>query len=162
MGIDGSSMEYSWKWNTNLEDRPEIRYVVETINERSGTVTDPLNQQPGRDFMHQVQKVVPTADFGWTHYFLAHLFDHDIAKLAAENNAGVPAVGTLAHAVEYSPKGLGIKSYISSRTLGSRGGRASLDFWNAAIRKLNPDNANLDILMKFTRENSYGRHLVPL
>ncbi|CAH0054696.1 unnamed protein product [Clonostachys solani] len=161
MGIDGSSMEYSWKWNTSPEDKPEIRYVVETINERSGTATDPLNQQPGRDFMHQALKIVPTADFGWTHHFLAHLFDHDIAKFAAENNAGVPAVGTLAHAVEYSPKGLGIKSYISSRTLGSRGGRASLDFWNDAIRKLNPDNANLDILMEFIRKNSYGRHLVP-
>lgn len=161
MGVDGSPMEYSWKWNTRPEGQPEIRYTMETIGEKAGTTSDPLNQQPGLEFMHQIPKIVPSADFTWCHHFLAHLFDHDISKYNKETEEGVQPIGTLGHGVEYGPKGLAIKSYVSSRRLGCRG-HATLEQWNEAIKLLNPDNKNLDALARFIDTSPRGKQLTPL
>ncbi|KAG8158444.1 hypothetical protein KVR01_011566 [Diaporthe batatas] len=161
MSTDGSPIEYSWKWSTKPEGKPEIRYSMEAIGDLSGSAIDPLNQQRGRELMQHLATVVPTANFDWAHHFLAHLFDHDTAKYHKENvEGGMPPRGTLGHGVEYGHSGISIKTYFSSRRLGSSG-HPTLEQWDEAIRRLDPNNANRDALLGFLKENPEGKLLTP-
>lgn len=162
MSTDGSPIEYSWKLSTKPEGKPEIRYSMEAIGDLSGSAIDPLNQQRGRELMQHLATVLPTANSDWAHHFLAHLFDHDTAKYHKENvEGGMPPRGTLGHGVEYGHSGISIKTYFSSRRLSSSG-HPTLDQWDEAIRRLDPNNANRDALLGFLKENPEGKLLTPL
>ncbi|KAI1367013.1 dimethylallyl tryptophan synthase GliD1 [Xylaria arbuscula] len=160
VGIEGSPIEYSWKWNTS-KGEPDVRYSWEAINQRSGTPLDPLNHGATLDFMHEIPAVVPDADFSWVHHFLAHLFDHDIAKYVREGDEkGLPPT-TVIHGIEYVRSGVGLKSYFIPRRVGQVG-PMPIEQWDEAIVKLDSNNATRDTMMKFIRENSEGQLFKPV
>ncbi|KAI1503388.1 dimethylallyl tryptophan synthase GliD1, partial [Biscogniauxia marginata] len=160
VGIDGSPMEYSWKWNTTTSE-PDIRYSWEPINKISGTALDPLNHSASLEYMFHVPTVVSDVDFTWAHHFLANLFDHDLSKYAKEFAGGTQPATTFLHAVEYVRSGIGLKSYFVPRKLGQRD-PLTIKQWDEAIVKLNPNNAGRDTLMEFLTRNPEGQLFKPV
>ncbi|KAL4992936.1 aromatic prenyltransferase, partial [Aspergillus recurvatus] len=70
MSVDGSPIEYSWKWNASPGDKPEIRYTMEAIGPCAGAPLDPLNQQATVEMLHRIASAVPSVDLTWTNHFL--------------------------------------------------------------------------------------------
>ena len=42
LGLEGSPIEYSWKWNTKSSE-PDVRLTMEAIGLYTATAKDPLN-----------------------------------------------------------------------------------------------------------------------
>jgi DMATS type aromatic prenyltransferase len=161
LGVEGSPMEYSWKWNTPTKE-PDVRFTMEAINQFTGTALDPLNQTASREMLHRIAEAVPSVDLTWANHFFATLFDHDLSKYAEEAKAGAHFSTTIANAAEFLPGGLSIKTYFSPRKLGQTGGPISLALWEESLAKLDANNAARAVLHKFLSDNPEGKTLNPL
>ena len=159
ISLDGSPIEYSWKWNTRTSE-PDVRYVMEPIGRFSGTELDPLNQQALREMLHGLAAVMPSVDLSWTNYFLATLYDHDNAKLTQEAAAGAHLGTSVQIAAEFLPKGITLKTYFFPRKLGQQG-LMPLAQWEAAIDQLDPNNGARAVLHEFMVSNPEGKLLTP-
>ncbi|KAI0393716.1 dimethylallyl tryptophan synthase GliD1 [Xylariaceae sp. FL0594] len=160
LGVEGSPIEYSWKWNTPTKE-PDVRYTMEPINQFSGTAMDPLNQAASKEMLHRISEVVPTVDLTWVNHFLATLYDHDVSKYNKEKEAGAHFSTTVVHAPEFLPKGLNLKTYFVPRKLGQTEGQISLAEWEDSLAKLDPVNPARDALYEFLKENDEGKLLTP-
>ena len=159
LGLDGTPIEYSWKWNTRTSE-PDIRYVTEPIGQHPGTELDPLNQQALRELLHRLANAMPSVDLGWANHFLATLYDHDNAKYTQEAAAGAHLGTSVQIAAELLAKGMAIKTYFFPRQLGQNG-LMPLAQWEAAIGQLDPDNAARAALLEFVAGNPEGKLLTP-
>ena len=159
IALDGTPIEYSWKWNTTTSD-PDVRYVMEPIGQFPGTELDPLNQQALREMLHGLATAIPSIDLTWVNHFLSTLYDHDNAKYAQEAAAGVYLGTSVQVAAEFQPKGTALKAYFFPRKLGQKG-LMPLAQWDAAISQLDPDNAAPNALLDFIAGNPEGKLLTP-
>ncbi|KAI0199299.1 dimethylallyl tryptophan synthase GliD1 [Astrocystis sublimbata] len=160
LGVEGSPIEYSWKWNTPTKG-PDVRYTMEPINQFTGTAMDPLNQAPSKEMLHRISQIVPTVDLTWVNHFLATLFDHDVSKYVKEAEEGAHFSSTILHAAEFLPRGLSLKTYFLPRKLGQTEGQISLAQWEESLAKLDPNNPAREALNKFLEENPEGKLLSP-
>ncbi len=161
LGVEGSPMEYSWKWNTATKE-PDVRFTMEAIGKFAGSAMDPLNQVATREMLHRIAEVVPTVDLSWVNHFFATLFDHDLSGYAKEAAAGAHFSTTVANAAEFLPRGLSIKTYFVPRRLGQTEGQIPLALWEESLAKLDPNSAARAVLNNFLSNNSEGKHLTPL
>ena len=161
LGVEGSPMEYSWKWNTATSD-PDVRFTMEAISQFAGTAMDPLNQTASREMLHRIAEVVPTIDLTWVNHFLATLFDHDLSKYVKEATAGAHFSTTIVNAAEFLPNGLSMKTYFVPRRLGQTKGQIPLALWEESLAKLDPNSASRAVLNEFLSTNSEGSFLTPL
>lgn len=161
LGVEGSPMEYSWKWNTP-NGKPDVRYTMEAINQFTGTGMDPLNQTAAREMMYRIAEAVPTIDLTWFNHFFATLFDHDVSKYNDEAAAGAHFTSTALHAVEFLPGGLSIKTYFLPRRLGQIGGQISISQWEESLAKLDPEGPARAAMHDFLGNNAEGKLLSPL
>lgn len=102
--------------------------------------------------MRDVLKVVPEADFSLSLHFLNEIERDD-----------QPASHFL-HAVDHhQTRGLALKSYLSPQNYGNSVSRRSmtLNEFNAAISKLDPNNPSHEALKIFLETNPEGRLLNP-
>lgn len=161
LGVEGSPMEYSWKWNTATSE-PDIRFTMEAIGQFTGSAMDPLNQTATREMLHRIAEAVPTVDLTWVNHFFATLFDHDMSKYVKEAEAGAHFTTTVVNAAEFLPRGLSIKTYFVPRRLGQTEGQIPLALWEESLAKLDPDSAARAALNKFLSNNPEGKRLSPL
>lgn len=160
ISLDGSPIEYSWKWNTSTSE-PDVRYVMEPIGQSPGTVLDPLNQQALREMLHGLAATMPSVDLSWVNHFLSTLYDHDNAKYAQEAAVAGAYLGTSVQiAAELLPKGMALKAYFFPRKLGQKGLMPQPQ-WEAAISQLDPDNAARTALLDFVTSSPEGKLLTP-
>ncbi|KAI0147389.1 dimethylallyl tryptophan synthase GliD1 [Xylariaceae sp. FL1272] len=160
LGVEGSPIEYSWKWNTPTKG-PDVRYTMESINQLTGTAMDPLNQVPAKEMLHRISEIVPTVDLTWVNHFFATLFDHDVSKYVKEAEAGAHFSSTVLHAAEFLPKGLSLKTYFLPRRLGQTEGQIPLAQWEESLAKLDPNNPARAALNLFLEGNDEGKLLSP-
>lgn len=157
--LDGTPMEYSWKWNTPTS-APNVRYGVEPIGSFAGTELDPLNQQAARELLYRLTHAIPSTDLCWVDHFLATLFDHNNTKYAQEAAAGAHLSTSLLLSVELLPSGPGLKTYFQPRRLGQTG-LMPLAQWEDSIQQLDPDNAARKALHAFLSSDPEGKLLTP-
>lgn len=155
--IDGSPLEYSWKWNT-ADDVPDVRYTVEAIGSLTGTILDPLNQTSTKELLHELGRMMPSLDLTWFDHFATAFYDTDKEKYLTE--AGAPITTTMALAFEFLKKGLVVKAYFAPKKLGQTG-PAGLDVWTNAIRGVVPNSASFDKVVHFLKTDSEGSLLQP-
>ena len=74
--VDGTLIEYSWKWNTK-DGALDVRYTMEPIGNFAGTVLDPLNHESTKELLYQLSQVLPTLDLKWFRHFANAFFDTD-------------------------------------------------------------------------------------
>ncbi|KAI1124398.1 dimethylallyl tryptophan synthase GliD1 [Nemania abortiva] len=160
LGVEGSPIEYSWKWNTPTKE-PDVRYTMEPINRFTGTAMDPLNQAPSREMLYRISEAVPTVDLTWVNHFFATLYDHDVSKYVKEAEAGAHFSTTVMHAAEFLPKGLSMKTYFIPRVLGQTEGQITLARWEESLNKLDPNNPARNVLNEFLKTNPEGQLLSP-
>ncbi|KAI1824890.1 dimethylallyl tryptophan synthase GliD1 [Xylaria intraflava] len=160
LGVEGSPIEYSWKWNTPTHE-PDVRYTMEPINRFTGTAMDPLNQNASKEMLHRISEIVPSVDLTWVNHFLATLFDHDVSKYVEEAKAGAHFSTTIVHAAEFLPKGLSIKTYFVPRKLGQTEGQIPLSQWEESLAKLDPTNPARHAMNEFIKTNPEGKFLSP-
>lgn len=159
IALDGTPIEYSWKWNTRTSE-PDIRYVMEPIGQFPGTEADPLNQQALREMLYRLAAAKPSVDVTWVNHFLATLYDHDNAKYTQEAAAGAH-LGTSIHiAAEFLPKDIAIKTYFFPRKHGQNG-LMPIAQWEDAIGKLDPKNGARAALHDFIADSREGKLLTP-
>ncbi|KAE8356777.1 aromatic prenyltransferase [Aspergillus coremiiformis] len=156
--VDGSPIEYSWKWNT-ATSRPDIRYTVEAIGQCTGTSLDPLNQQASLKMLHDIQSAIPSVDLTWTNHFLATLYDHDRSKYVQEAKAGAHFTTTVVVAAEWLPKGLTTKTYFIPRKLGQTGGQMPIALWEDALASMDPVNSARAAMHDFLNNHPEGKQL---
>lgn len=161
LGVEGSPMEYSWKWNTPTSE-PDVRFTMEAINQFTGTAMDPLNQTASREMLHRIAEAVPTIDLTWVNHFLATLYDHDNAKYVEEAAAGAHFTSTVLTAAEFLPRGLSMKTYFLPRRLGQTEGQIPMAQWEESLVKLDPNSEARAALHKFLNNNPEGKLLSPL
>lgn len=159
IALDGSPIEYSWKWNSPTSE-PDVRYVTEPIGQFSGTELDPLNQQTLREILVRLTGAMPSVDHGWVYHFLATLYDHDNTRYAQEAGAGAHLGTTVQLGAELLRKGLTLKTYFFPRRYGQAGLMPKKQ-WEAAIGQLDPDNAARVSLNDFIASSPEGRLLTP-
>ncbi|KAL8792414.1 MAG: hypothetical protein Q9195_005028 [Heterodermia aff. obscurata] len=157
--LDGTPMEYSWKWNSPT-GKPNVRYGVEPIGQFAGTELDPLNKQPAQELLYRLAGVLPSVDLGWTNHFMSTLFDHDNTKYAQEAAAGARLSTSLMVSVELLPSGPALKTYFQPRKLGQTG-LMPLSNWESAIAQLDPTNAARSALHDYLRTSPEGQLLNP-
>lgn len=160
LGVEGSPIEYSWKWNT-AAGKPDIRYTMEAIGAFAGTAMDPLNQQATIEMLHRIADVVPSIDLTWTNHFLATLFDHDRAKYAQEVKDGAHLTTTVVVAPEWLPKGLSLKTYFVPRRLGQKDG-LPIALWEESLAQLMPTSVSRTAMHDFLKNHPEGQLLNPL
>ncbi|KAL2862204.1 aromatic prenyltransferase [Aspergillus lucknowensis] len=160
LGVEGSPIEYSWKWNTPTS-KPDIRYTMEGISPYSGTALDPLNHQATIEMLHRIAAAVPTVDLTWTNHFLATLFDHDRSKYAREAAAGTHFATTIVVAAEWLPRGLSLKTYLVPRRLGQKDGMLPLAQWEESLALLSPNCAARAAMHEFLQTSPEGRLMNP-
>ncbi|KAF2133643.1 dimethylallyl tryptophan synthase GliD1 [Dothidotthia symphoricarpi CBS 119687] len=175
MALDGTPIEYSWKWNNaSPKSMPNVRYVVEAIGENAGTDLDPLNQQATREILHRMAFMLPKVDNNWANHFLSTLYDHDNAKFAREAVRGGHLGTSVQLAVEFVETGPAIKTYFFPRKFG-QAGIMPLEQWQASIDELQlehrtsagassgsfetPARTALD---NFLATSPEGKHLTPI
>ncbi|KAE8390306.1 tryptophan dimethylallyltransferase-domain-containing protein [Aspergillus alliaceus] len=61
LGVEGSPIEYSWKWNT-ATGKPDVRYTIEAIGPWRATDLDPLKQQATLEMLYRIADVVSSVD----------------------------------------------------------------------------------------------------
>ncbi|KIA75507.1 dimethylallyl tryptophan synthase GliD1 [Aspergillus ustus] len=160
LGVEGSPIEYSWKWNTPTS-KPDVRFTMEAINEFTGGPLDPLNQDASRRMLHRISEAVSSVDLTWVNHFFATLYDHDQSKYVAEAAAGAHFTTTIMTALEFLPKGLNLKTYFIPRRLGQTSGQIPLAQWDESLAKLDPDNAAKAAVYEFLDGNHEGKLLSP-
>lgn len=116
--IDGSPLEYSWKWNT-ADEVPDVRYTVEAIGSLTGTSLDPLNQTSTKELLHELGRMIPSLDLTWFVHFATAFYDTDKENYVTE--AGTPITTTMALAFEFLKKSLVVKAYFAPNKLGQTG-----------------------------------------
>lgn len=159
LSVDGSPIEYSWKWNTKTK-APDVRYTMEPMSEFTGTELDPLNQRAFRELLHKLSQFVPDVDLAPTDYFISTLFDHDRSALMKAVNDGVPLqFSSTALAFEFLSKGLLLKTYYAPRKLET--GHFTLADWDKAIRGYYPESKALDVVYEFLKTSHEGKLLNP-
>ncbi|KAL4784748.1 aromatic prenyltransferase [Aspergillus varians] len=160
LGVEGSPIEYSWKWNTPTS-KPDIRYTMEAIGAFAGTPLDPLNQQATIEMLHRIASAVASVDLTWTNHFLATLFDHDRAKYVKEAGAGVHFATTIVVAAEWLPRGLSLKTYFVPRRLGQTDGMLPMKQWEESISQLIPHCPSRAAMHDFLATSPEGSVLKP-
>ena len=161
LGVEGSPMEYSWKWNTPTS-KPDVRFTMEAINQFTGSPMDPLNQDASREMLHRLEAAVPSVDLTWVNHFLATLYDHDRRKYVHEAEAGAHFTTTVMTAAEFLPKGLNMKTYLIPRKLGQTEGQVPMKVWEDSFMQLDPNNAARAAMHEFLNSNPEGKLLSPL
>ena len=161
LGVEGSPMEYSWKWNTPTS-KPDVRFTMEAINQFTGSAMDPLNQDASREMLHRLEAAVPSVDLTWINHFLATLYDHDRRKYVQEAEAGAHFTTTIMTAAEFLPKGLNMKTYLIPRKLGQTEGQVPMKVWEDSLMQLDPNNAARAAMHEFLNNNAEGKLLSPL
>ncbi|KAJ5150459.1 uncharacterized protein N7500_010648 [Penicillium coprophilum] len=161
LGVEGSPIEYSWKWNTPSGSKPDVRYTMEAISPFSGTSLDPLNQQATIEMLHRIASVVSSVDLTWTNHFLATLFDHDRAKYAQEAAAGTHFATSIVVAAEWLPRGLSLKTYFVPRRLGQKDGMLPLAEWEESLALLAPTCPARAAMHEFLSTSPEGSALNP-
>ncbi|KAI0190597.1 tryptophan dimethylallyltransferase-domain-containing protein [Astrocystis sublimbata] len=68
MTDNGSPVELSWDWGTDGR-RPTVRYSIEPIGLKAGTILDPLNMLVGPIFRDHLAHVLPKLQLEWFHHF---------------------------------------------------------------------------------------------
>ncbi|KAF2646005.1 putative dimethylallylpyrophosphate transferase [Massarina eburnea CBS 473.64] len=145
LAADGTPFELSWKWNKN-GGKPEVRYVLEPVNQFSGTTLDPLNAQPSMELRHRLGTILPKVDLTWCHHFAGALFgpdkarlERDLEKAAHRMPPGFTVPSTLV-ALEFPHGGtVGSKSYFIPRKHG-QGPWLPIPEFEEAIQALDPVN----------------------
>ncbi|KAI0427500.1 dimethylallyl tryptophan synthase GliD1 [Xylaria sp. FL1042] len=163
LGVEGSPIEYSWKWNKPGGD-PEVRYTIEAIDHFSGTSLDPLNQRSSRELLHRLDEIVPSSNLSLVNHFFANLYDHDISKYVQEAQAGTHHSTTIMIAAEFVRKGhegYMFKTYFIPRLLGQDDGRLPLSKWEDWLAKLYPASVARTTLHEFLTETRVGKSLSP-
>ncbi|EOA85721.1 hypothetical protein ACJQWK_07740 [Exserohilum turcicum] len=136
LALDGTPIEYSWKWNTAEDGSlPNVRYVVEPIGRDAGTELDPLNQQASRELLFKLKRILPGMDNTWACHFFATLFDHDHAVFMTEAARGGHLGTSVQLAVEFHDKATAIKSYFFPRKYG-QAGLMPLEQWRMCVDEL--------------------------
>lgn len=175
LALDGTPIEYSWKWNTSKPgSTPNVRYVVEPIGRYAGTELDPLNQQASSELLFRLKKVLPGMDNTWAYHFLATLFDHDHAVFAGEAAKGGHLGTSVQLAVEFNHQATAIKSYFFPRKYG-QAGLMPLRQWQECVDelRLTPEfdpaipatvfqTSARTTVDEFLATSSYGRSLTPI
>lgn len=159
IALDGSPIEYSWKWNTRTRE-PDVRYVTEPIGRSAGTELDPLNQQALRETLLGLADLMPAVDMTWVNHFLATLYDHDHSKYMKEAAAGAHLGTSVQIAAELLPSGVTLKAYFFPRKLGQNG-LMPMNQWEGAISQLDPDNTARAALHAFLADGPESQLLTP-
>ncbi|KKK24070.1 hypothetical protein ARAM_007741, partial [Aspergillus rambellii] len=157
--LDGTPLEMSWKWNTS-DGEPDVRIGLEPISPMAGTSCDPLNHSTTREILHGLVSVVPGVNLGWTHHFLATLFDHDYAKYTAEADAGAQIGTSLIFSLEFLRNSTGLKTYIQPRRLNQHG-FLEVPHWEASFQDLHPDAPARAAVHDFLATSPEGRLMNP-
>ncbi|RAQ99353.1 Aromatic prenyltransferase, DMATS type [Stemphylium lycopersici] len=176
LALDGTPIEYSWKWNASKAgSTPTVRYVVEPIGRDAGTELDPLNQQASRELLFRLKKLLPGMDNTWACHFFATLFDHDHAVFTTEAARGGHLGTSVQLAVEFHDKATAIKSYFFPRKYG-QAGLMPLEQWKTCVDELklapnsDPGAAAAGpfttqartAVHHFLANSSYGQKLTPI
>lgn len=159
MTVDGTPLDYSWKWNTSTA-KPVVRFTMEPMNRFTGTDLDPINQLPARELLHQLDRVHDSSDLTLVDYFFSAFFDHDKAGYVREKAQGARLVTSVSVSFAFDPSGLSFKTYFVPRKLGQVG-LWPLEQWGKAIRGVEPGNAALDLVDKFLATSAEGKLLRP-
>ncbi|KAI1493819.1 dimethylallyl tryptophan synthase GliD1 [Biscogniauxia mediterranea] len=159
LGLDGTPIEYSWKWNT-AGKQPDVRYATEPIGQAPGSEIDPLNQQALKELLHGLTAVMPAVDLSWVNHFMATLYDHDNSKYVQEAAAGASIGTSVQLAAEFKPSGISLKTNFFPRKLGENG-PMSVDSWESAIGQLDPENDSRRALTHFLATSPEGKFLTP-
>jgi DMATS type aromatic prenyltransferase len=169
LGLDGSPIEYSWKWETKTSE-PDVRYVTEPIGAHPGTHIDPLNQQALRELLQRLADSQGTdMNLGWVNHFFARYYDHDNSKYVQEAAAG--SARSTATSVQLGTeflrnKGIGFKTYFFPRKLG-RVDDISVGQYDLAMAELEVADESQDTwaarkaLVDFLAHNAEGRAMKP-
>ncbi|KAJ5952084.1 uncharacterized protein N7479_010497 [Penicillium vulpinum] len=160
LGVEGSPIEYSWKWNT-AGGKPDVRYTMEAICAATGTLLDPLNQQATLEMLHRIADFVPTVDLTWTNHFFATLFDHDRSKYMQEAAAGAHFTTSVVVAAEWLKGGLNLKTYFVPRRLGQADGKMPMAQWEESLVKIDPNSAARAAMHDFLNTSPEGKLLSP-
>ncbi|KUI71475.1 4-O-dimethylallyl-L-tyrosine synthase [Cytospora mali] len=107
MTDDYSPIEYSWKWGMG-SDPPDVRYGIEAIGSKAGTMLDPLNQIATRDLVHQLSLSMPDLDLSWFHHFNRALFGPGSPMASSPKLAGS---STMFLAFEMVRSQMSVKAY---------------------------------------------------
>jgi len=175
LALDGTPIEYSWKWNTSKpSSTPKVRYVVEPIGRNAGTELDPLNQQASMELLFRLKKILAGMDNTWACHFLATLFDHDLAVFSKEAARGGYLGTSVQLAVEFHEETTAIKSYFFPRKY-SQAGLMPLGQWQKCMDQLRvaPElepgtlgsafrTTARTAVDEFLATNSYGQSLTPI
>ncbi|KAH6658481.1 dimethylallyl tryptophan synthase GliD1 [Truncatella angustata] len=159
LALDGSSIEYSWKWNS-LKSPPEVRYTIEPTGQWAGTELDPLNQHATRQMLHDLHGLLPGLENTWSSHFFASMFDHDNIQYVKEAAQGPKRRATTNMAVELVKNGPIIKTYFLPQRLGQKG-PVPIEQWLGPLRTLHPDSPSRDAVLDFIAINAEGKTLVP-
>lgn len=168
LGLDGSPIEYSWKWETRTSE-PDVRYVTEPIGPYPGTHFDPLNQQALRELLHRLAEAQHTdMNLGWVNHFFARYYDHDNTKYVQEAAAG--SARSTATSVQLGTeflrkKGIGFKTYFFPRKLG-KVDDISITQYDESMADLQLANKEAswgarEALVDFLTNNAEGKTLKP-
>lgn len=156
--LDGSPIEYSWKWNLGSKE-PEVRYTAEPIGQFAGTDADPLNQQATRELLHRLSTSVPGLDLGLFSHFIGILYVHD-HNMYAQVSADSHNHTTVHLGFDFLNKGLKTKSYFFPRKLGQASLMPIPDYVKA-IATVQPNNPCLDAMHDFLTSSPEGHLLTP-
>lgn len=166
LGLDGSPIEYSWKWNT-AKSEPDVRYVTEPIGRYPGSHLDPLNQHALRELLQRISQSMPSSDMNmsWVNHFFARLYDHDNTKYIQEAAAGSSrsTATSVQLGTEFLRKGIGFKTYFFPRKLGQVDD-VSISQYDASIGQLDIDDNAWDArkaLNDFLATSTEGKSLRP-
>lgn len=165
LSLDGSAIEYSWKWNTKGSE-PDVRYVTEPIGQFPGTELDPLNQQGLRELLQRFgSETSENLNIGWVNHFFAKLYDHDNSKYIQEAAAGshMSTATSVQLGTEFLRKGTGFKTYFFPRKLGivEAVPTSQYDDAIAQIDVEGKDYSARKALNEFLTTNSEGQGLNP-
>ena len=157
--VDGTPIEYSWKWNT-ANGFPDVRYTVEPIGQFTGTLLDPLNQESTKELLYQLSLIMPSIDLTWFHHFSTAFYNGEKDKYVTEAMAGAHLTTTMSLAFEFLKKGLVVKCYFAPKRLGQTGPMA-LDSWANALRGIAPNNEGLEKVVHFLKTDAEGQTCTP-
>ncbi|CAK4032110.1 dimethylallyl tryptophan synthase 1 [Lecanosticta acicola] len=160
LGVEGSPIEYSWKWNAP-GGLPDVRYCMEAIDQYTGSAMDPLNQHAHREMLHHMAEAFPSVNLSWVNHFFATLYDHDPSKYVAEAAAGSHFTTTVMTAPEFLPEGLNVKTYFIPRKIGQTEGQIPLAEWEKSLQLLDPGNKARAAMHEFLSMTAEGQAMSP-
>lgn len=159
MGIEGSPIEYSWKWNTSTKP-PDVRITLEAINQYSGTELDPLNQHATIELLHKAAEAFPQVDLIWSKHLLGALYQGHPAQYASEAAGGKHFHTTIMSAFEFVENGIGFKTYFVPQQPKQSEGPIPLARWEEYIRPLQPKGSKaLPPAVDFLNNTEEGKKL---